>query len=272
MNDNLSDAALLDNPRAVIGGNLPPEPMPETSLEEDLEAGFAFGDRIATLIVRAKRLPERLANEVQLGFAADLTKEARNLYRDIEDDRAAKKKPYLDAGRMVDSFYAVSQEQVEALGKTIRGLMDAYNREVAAAARRRAEEEARQAREEEQRRADLAQKAAEANRHHHAALHEDKADEAAERALQAEAQARQSSNDLTRVRSSAGTVASATTVWHGEITDLAKLDLEALRPYLTRDVLQKAVDAFVRINTRGATTAPVLAGARIFSDLKTRIR
>ena len=60
--------------------------------------------------------------------------------------------------------------------------------------------------------------------------------------------------------------ASVRSRWVGEIEDKSKLDLEALRPFLSDDALQKALNAYVAFGNRAMT------GARIYEDFKAIVR
>ena len=261
--------SLAEDHRATLGHNLPPPPNVE---EEIADALAPFLPRIQALADQDTALPKEIRTDEDKGRAGDVAKAARKLHREVEAGRDVLKRPYLDAGKLVDTSFATPKECLDQMAKRIEDRASAYDREQLAAKRRAAEDEARRAREEEQSRADAAETAAQAGRQAHAAQHLDKADAAAERAAQAEAIARQSSVDLTRVRSASGTVSSASTKWKSEIVDVAKLDLEMLRPYLPRADLQKALDALVRVTCKGEMAAPVIAGARVFAEIQTRFR
>ena len=61
-------------------------------------------------------------------------------------------------------------------------------------------------------------------------------------------------------------MSSLRTRWVGELDNKAELDLEALRPYLGVDLLQKAINAFVAAGGRE------LKGANIFEKSEAVVR
>lgn len=268
-----------DNPLVSFGANDPPldpppaEPEQEDTVEDELAKALApFVPRIEVLADRASSLSQVIGSDVDQARAVEVIRDARKLHGEVEDKRVDVKAPYLAAVKIVDAGFGAPKTRLQLIADRIEKRASDYDRAKAAAARREAEEVARKAREEELRRAEAAERAVQEGRAAHAAIHLQKADAAQEQAARATAAARASSVDLTRTRSEGGAVSSGRTVWAGEITDVTTLDLNVLRPYFTRADLQKALDTFVRTTCRGEMTAPVVAGARIFSDVRTRVR
>ena len=252
---------LAENPRASIGGNNPP------SLEELLaEKAASLVAEMNKIGVEAKGAPEVVKTEDDLDKVGNIIVRANKVVRSLEEMRKFEKQPFLDGGRTVDGFF---KTHLDKLAKTISILdrrANVYTQEKLAAERRRREAEAEALRQEEQRRREAAARAEEEGRARHAALHADKADRAAERLEEAEGAALQTNADIVRTRTDSGVAVGARTTWRGEITNIAEVDLEALRPYLLRADIEKAINTAVRVGVRD------LKGVRIFEDVKTTFR
>lgn len=247
---------------AAIGHNNPPvtELLTETYAEMLAE--------IEPLADKASNAPKDVESEGDLAQVGDIVIAAKQLTKKLDKAREDEKRPYLDAGREIQSFFAAPMDRLNRIATALEARATVYQRKVAAEARRKAEEEARIAREEEERQREIARRAEEANRAKTAAKHDDKAEDAAFRAAQAEATAQASAADLTRTRLASGSLATARTEWAFEITDYNQIPLDLLRPYLARTDVEKALRSFVRVNR---DTQP-LAGVRIFEDVKARFR
>lgn len=248
------------NPRAVPGHNQPP-------LAAILLDRYAEILREADVIDnRANSLPKTVSDDIGLGRLGDVVKDARKLVKRIDTKRGEEVEPHLTAQRETNAFFKVFTERLDVIVRGLEQRATDYNNAKAAEERRIREEQARRAREEEDRQRQAAEAAAARNRHGAALKHEDRAEEAAERARRAESAAQASAADLTRVRSGSGTVATTRTEWKFEVEDIDKVPLEKLRPYLPRADLEKAIRSFVRVGGRD------LAGVRIFQDNKATFR
>lgn len=245
----------VENPRAVIGHNAPP-PLAEILAERYAEA-LADVDQVAS---RASALPKTVTSDADLGRVGDVVKDARKLAKGLDASRKVEVEPHLTAQRETNAFFAVATDRLEKISKTLEARATDYQRAKAAEERRRRDEEARKAREEQDRQREIAQRAAEAGRQATVAKAESRAEEAAERAAQAETASKASAADLTRTRSSTGTVATTRTTWDFEIVDLAAVPLDAIRPYLPRADIEKALRGYVKMGGRQ------LAGVRIFEN------
>ena len=261
----LDVATAAENPRAVMGGNLPPEPTLPEKLGVQHAATMAEVDALA---VKANALPKTIKDEVQLGKLGDVVKAARGLTKKLDDARKTAVEPHLAAQRETNAFFAVSTDRLKRISDALNDRATDYQREVEAEKRRKAEDEARKLRAEEDRAREAAQAAHEAGKAAAVSRHEDKADLAAERAQRFERDAAASAADLTRTRSSGGTLATSRTAWAFEITDISKVPLEMLRPHLPRADIKKAIRAFVRINQDGVQ----LGGVRVFQESKAAFR
>jgi flagellar biosynthesis GTPase FlhF len=246
---------------AEIGHNNPP-PLREV-LAENYEILLT---EIEALAGKANEAPKTISGDEDVITVGEIVKGARDLSKRLDKARDAEGRPHLEAKREIDGFFKGHMERIDRIAQILQKRADDYQRARAAEERRKREEEARRLREEEERQREIARKAEEANRAKTAAKHEDKADELAERRVEAEASAQASNADLVRVRSDTGTVVSAKTEWKGEIVSVEEIDLNKLRPYLKRDDVQKALNTFVRMGGRE------LAGARIFEDVKASFR
>lgn len=246
-------AALAENPRAVMGGNRPP------SMRQILtEKHAAILAEVEDIAGRASDAPKKIASEEDIGKVGDIVKASRLLVKNLDTARKEEKEPHLTAGREIDGFFGAQAERLDRVTRVLQQRADEFQRERAAEERRKREEEARKAREEQDRQRDLARKAEEANRAAAAAKANDRAERAEVKAVQADARAQDSAADMTRVRTEQGTVVTTKTTWDFEITDFAGVSLEALRPYLPRADVEKAIRTFVRVGGRD------LAGVRIF--------
>ena len=251
-----------DNPRAIVGGNKPP-------LAEVLADQFAeLTGEIEGIAALASDAPKKIETDTAFGKIGDIVKEARKLTKRLDDARDTEQRPHLEAKRTIDGFFKGHMERLSRIADVLQERADAYTQAKAAAARREREAEARRQAEEAERQRQIAARQAEANRPTAAAKHAELAERADDRAAEATAAAHASNADLTRVRSSGGTVASGRTEWDFEIIDYAAVSLETLRPYIARAEVEKALRSYVRVN-KGA--AP-LAGVRIFEKIKANFR
>lgn len=256
------DTATID-PRLTIGGNNPPP------LREILAERFARTSmEIDQLAKRADGAPKKVVDDEQFGAVGDIAKDARTLSKSIEEKRKVEKEPFLQGGRDVDAFFGTLTDRVKRIADTLQARADEYARAKAAEERRKREEEARRLAAEEQRQREIAEREAERNRPTASAKHEDRANYAQERAAAAAAGAEARAAELTRTRSAAGTVASARTSWDFEITDIGKVPLDTLRPFIKREHIEQAIRSFVRINK----DAVPLEGVRIFENVKANFR
>ena len=195
-----------------------------------------------------------------------LIRDTRALTRKTDDRRKIEKEPHLIAGRQVDAFFSTLTDRLDRITATFQKIADDHARKAAAEARTKAEAEARKAREEEARQRDIAERAQEANRVKTADKAAIKADDAAERAQEADKAASASAADLTRTRTASGVLSTARTEWKGKIVDYAKVDLEALRPYIKREALDAALAQAVRNGVRA------IGGTEIAEDVKASFR
>ena len=209
-----------------------------------------------------------MSSDEDLGACGDVVRDARAVLKRVKQAKTIAKDPFLQGGREVDAFFAVPAERLDRVIATLEERCSEYQRAKAAEARRLAEDEARRARDKAEGERRKAEEAVAAGRLSFAARAEDRAQAADERAERAERDATARAADLTRSRSAAGTLATARQTWKGEIVDLASVDLEKLRPFIKREAIDAALNAFVRIN-KGTVE---VAGCRIFEDIRAAFR
>ncbi len=279
---------VLDDER--LGHNRPPadeDPL-VTRLLEDHDALFT---RAGQLLKAGERVPATLDDEVTVQRVQDFVKQVAACIKAGKSIHEAEKEPFLAGCRKIDTlFFGRIRDPLTELKKRIEARLTTYLRAKAEAERRAREEAERKAREEAERARREAEEAAErARREAEAARLENEADlereieaeaarkrqqeEAERRAAQARAEAERAARDaaakaaeLSRTRGEQGSVASLRTQWIGIIEDRDALDLEALRPHLPEDGLEKALRSFIRAGGRQ------LRGARIFEDTVAVVR
>lgn len=249
----------------MMGHNKPGE---ESPLKTRLEADHAdlLGD-INALADKANRAPKTIKSEDQLGLVGDLAKSASAIIKRADTARSAEKEPYLTAGREIDGFFRAAIERMERIKTVLGQRATEYLRLKEAEERREREEKARREREEAQRLLAEAARAEEAGKIGKAEAAKDKAELAFDKAERAEREAAAPAGDLVRTRSASG--ASLTTLrktWAFEIVDLGAVDLAALRPYIARADIEKALRTFVQKGGRQ------IAGVRIFEESSAAIR
>jgi hypothetical protein len=251
----MTDAAVAD-----LGHNEPPDDI-EILRSNLAETNGDLTDRRDELMASVERMPATVEDDEMAGKFADQIKLFTACTKAAEDRRKTTKEPFLASGKLVDAFFKGIGDPLGKAKKDIEGRLHTFNVAKAAEEKRRRDEEERQAREEAaQREREMAERA-EADQATEADL--DEAVAAEDRAQQATEDASANAADMSRTRGEYGAVSSLRTTWAGEITDARTLDLDALRPHLSLDAMQKAVNAYVR------TGARELRGARIYEKQST---
>lgn len=248
---------------ATIGHNAPPP------LKEILAENYAHLQReVEELAKRAYLAPKTVKTDEELDAIGVLVKDARAVAKRVDTARKAEKEPHLQAGRDVDGFFKAIEERLNSMATRLGDRATEYQRAKAAEARRKAEEEARKLREKEEAERRKAEEAAAKGRERTADKAEFKADTLADKAAEAERQAESTAADLTRTRGASGTLATAKTETKIKIVDLKAVDLEAIRPYLHSDVIQKAANAWLKFNPG----QPAPSGFEVYEDVKAVFR
>lgn len=250
--------------------NPPPDLLVGEALREQLEAANRdVLDRCEQLLEAATRVPP-ITDDDAAGEVSDYIKQLGALSKMAEAKRTAAKEPYLDGGRVVDGFFKAITDPVDKVKTDTQRKLTIYLREKEEAERRaRMEQErlAREAAERARREAEAAAKAAADAAALDRAIEAEKAAEtAAADAAKAAAAADAKASELTQTRGEYGSMSSLRTSWvHGDI-DRASLDLEALRPYLPVDGIEKAIRAFIKAGGRE------LRGTTIFETTNAVVR
>lgn len=251
------------------GHNQPPSEI-EILRQKLAEETAALAKRRDDLLAGVARAPLTIEDEETCGKVADLIKLITACHKSAETMRVGRKEPFLEAGRAVDGFFKKITEPLEKAKDSVQKRLTAYQRQKAEEERRRREDEARRAAEEAERQRKAAEEAAktiETEEHLDAAIGADAlARQKTADAIEAQRAADAKAAELSRTRGDYGAVASLRTVWVGEIEDRDALDLDALRPHLSLDAFQKAVNAFVRAGGRS------LRGAKIYESQTTQVR
>lgn len=250
-----------------IGDNAKrPALITEDQLAKDFEH---LEQAVIAIETRAADAPPVLEDDEDLAIINKLVADCRDEVGKFDRAREAEKRPYLEAGRVVDAFFKSLTSRVERAKGSLEGIATAYLNKKAAEERRKRDEEARRLREEADRKAEEARKAAAAAAPSATpsiipAMNE--ATQAQARAENAEAAAGAKPADLARTRTEGGT-ATLVDDWQFEITNYDEIDLNKLRPYFSRPDVEKAIRRHVGIHK---DTQPV-AGVRVFNKPKARM-
>ena len=256
---------------ALLGDNNPPAdllvgaPLREKLQEENQD----ILDRCDELLEGANRIPPITDDDIA-GKVGDYIKQLTALNKTAEARRTGAKEPYLEGGRHIDGFFKAVTDPVLKVKTNVERTLTIYAREKADSERRERMEQERLAREA----AETARKAAEAAAraaHDAAALDAAiEAEKAAETAAADLAKAERATDakaaEMSRTRGEYGSMSSLRTSWVFDEIDRATLDLEALRPYLPTDGLDKAVRAFIKAGGRE------LKGTNIFETTAAVVR
>lgn len=133
---------LAENPRAVMGGNMPPEPTPYEQAEKDI--GNLYDEAVQYLDgepVNSQGVADDIANLLNMLRAAE---------KKAEEARKAEKEPHLEAGRAVDAKFKPLLERAKQAGEACKkaiapwlAKLEAEKRAAAEKARQEAEEKRR---------------------------------------------------------------------------------------------------------------------------------
>lgn len=214
-----------------------------------------------------EEVPPFILDDKAAASATDVIKSLSTIKKGIEGAHKEIKAPYLECGKAVDGWKNALEADIDKIRKEWEKPLSDFLTKKAAAERKRQEELAAAQRAEAER---LANEAAA----HSAANLEGTANELIDEAVKSEALANRiesnldnaKSSELAKSRSATGAVSSQKTAWVGKIVSLSGVNLETLRPYLSEDVIQKALNSFVRNGGRvcdGATISEEIVGLNI---------
>lgn len=233
---------------ATIGHNMPPSDLEilKSKLAENNEKALK---RAQALIDAADRVPANIGDQDTSDKITDLEKQITVCIKALGEGHEKEKRPYLELGRIVDGFFKDPISTLEAAKKRVKAIQTKFLVDQTEKERKRRAEIA--AKEKAERDAKLAEAAK---------LEEQgqksKADAVLERAVQHDDDAaffegaaeQRGVTVAASVGEMTGSKTSLRYTWTGEITSRDDLDLEALRPYLKIEDLQKALNAFVKAN------------------------
>lgn len=248
----------LEDPIAGVGHNKPP--LNEVLADEHRD----LIKQIDELLTKAVTAPAVVASPEHKSSIGELVVPMARLIKKLDDTRAEAVRPHLQAQRETNGWFNDHAARISRVKTDLEGRATAYDNKVLEEERQRREQELARAREEEERQATAAREAAASGDLAAAAAADEKAEEASFAAAALEGPAPKAA-DVTRVRSG-GVTSSSRTEWKGEITDIDKLDVLKLRPYLKRADLEKALNAYVRTGGREC------AGAVIKEETKASFR
>jgi len=255
----------------ILGHNLPPPDLlvGEALREKLQDENRDLLKRRDDLLAAAERIPAIDSDDIA-GRVSDFVKQLTALTKAAETKRTDAKEPYLEGGRNIDGFFRAITDPVAKTKDSVQKRLTTYLREK--------EEQARQARMAEERKAretaeaarreaeELAKAAASAAQLDAAIEAERSAEIAAADLAKAQAAADVKPAELSRTRGEYGSVASLRTEWVFDNIDRQNLDLEALRPYLPGDALDRAIRGFIKSGGRE------LRGVNIYESTIANVR
>ena len=253
-----------------LHNNPPADLLVGDALRDKLrDENYELIQRRDQLLDAAARIPSIDSDDVA-GKVSDYVKQLTALVKASETQRTGAKEPYLEGGRNVDGFFKAITDPVEKVKTDVQRKLTIYLREKEEAERReriRLERLAREAAElAAKEAAEAAAAAADAKTLDVAIEAEKQAEVAAADLAKAEQAADVKPAELTRTRGEYGSMSSLRTEWVFDDLDRQQLDLEALRPYLPTDGLEKAVRAFIKAGGRE------LKGVKIYESTKAVVR
>jgi len=260
-----------ESSQAPIGHNKPPtdKEIMDNKYSDLLERLEKVADKTTEVVsdLREKNNGKPSINsDEDVSKVAPLAKEAKSINSELEDIRIEEKKPHLEAGRAVDSYFKSHKERAERIFTTLEHLASDFQNRKIAAERAAAKAEAERREKEAQR---LREEAEKAKRKETAERKLAQAEYEENRADAAIDDANASNAELGSVRSENGTIlASARTVWDFTINDYDKIPLDQLRIFLSRSEVEKAIKKFANHHKEAAK----LNGVTFTEKAKTQFR
>ena len=243
------------NPRAVMGDNRPPldEEAKATFREELLKDRPDFEGRLDDMEGAANRV--RVTDDDSLGRAGDFLKMLRAADKHVAAAHVAAKKPYLDAGRAVDTAKNELTSRISDMRRKVEPKVNGYIAEREAEQKRLRDLAAAEARRQ-------AEAAAKAEAERQAAA--EAGDVAAMEAAPIVAEAAAPVKAAEPVRSDAGTTISVRKEWRSEVTDYetAFIAADLAEDEKVREAIDKAVARRVKAGARK------IDGVRIWPESK----
>lgn len=240
-------------------------------LRDKLDMDFdPLKQRRDELLAAVDRIPNEIADDETAGRVADQIKQINAATKSAKSGHSERKDPFLQSGRLVDSFFKGITDPLAKAKSDAQSKLTAFDRKKAAEERRRREEADRKAREQAERAAREAAEAAEkleSDTDLEAAITaEEIAAQARADAAAAEKAAQARAANLHTTRGDYGASSSLRTTWKHKNLNRNTIDLEALRPHLSDDALEKAVRSFIK------TGARELKGVEIYAHEESVVR
>lgn len=278
------DRALTNNPPAL-----------KDRLNVDFAHVIEASDKL--LEKAADFIDKPILDDAGLEPVSDHIKDIVKYTKRIEALRTDEKEPYLEGGRIVDSFFKSITKRLDDQAASLNKITTKYLKDKSDREREEREERARIAREEQrriaaetQRKLDEAaaadraareaaaraqtlgaaraaeQAQADAERSFKAALESERKEMLASAAVaRAERQSAAAPSDMARTRGGAS-LATLRTTWEFEIEDAKSIPLDILRPHIPAEAINQALRSFIKAGGRE------IAGVRIFEDSKAMVR
>lgn len=251
---------MLDEIPNMLGHNKPPSEM--EMLQQRLDENYT-GEALEYSRLSNREIPSVIEDEKAAGLITDYIKAINGLKKKIEGSHKKEKDIYLQCGRVVDGWKNQYEINLKALVSKASAPLQIFLDKKEAEERKRQMEIAQKARDEAER------LASEAAIHANEGI-DDTANELMDAALQSEQKAsliqESALNVVAKVKGLGGSYASQTYVWTGEIESIAAIDLEKLRPYLTEEMIQTAINKAVRSGIKE------IRGVKIFEKAKLNTR
>ncbi len=223
--------------------------------------------RQGDLVEAEARLPE-ITDDDSAGKVADFVKQVTACSKALDTARVGAKEPFLDGGRNVDGWFKKLTDPLGGLKRRVEDKLGVYLREKADKERRTREAEAKRLADEAAAREAETMKLAEVE-----GVTPEVADASLDQTIAAQITAAQALTaaevkpaELARTRGDFGALATLRREWTFEALDRATLDLEALRPHLPADGLEKALRSFIKAGGRE------IRGARIYEAQHAAVR
>ncbi len=251
---------------ASIGDNNPPEEI-ELLREKLKDTHGPLLERGAELVAMKDRLPASCDDEDTAAKLADAIKACTAYTKNADAARVAAKEPFLLSGRVVDGFFKGLSDPVDRVKQAAGALLTAFQRRVADEERRRREAIAAEERRLAQEAARAASAAKKAGDEAEFKRLRDEANAAKALAQVAKEEATVKAAELTRNRSTIGSVASLRTTWEFEVVDKDVVP----RLYLRAD--EGSIRAAIKANTtKDGKCALKIDGVRIFEKQESVVR
>ena len=256
----MTNAALSNNP-----------PTDEELIHDRLAMDYGrLVTRQAELIDGVPNVPEVIETEEDCEQVADYLKQMKLAAKEADNFRADEKEPHNLAGKTIQAWFKNIENPLTAYVTKLTFRIKTYHDKKLAVERIAREEVERIARKEAEEAAQKAREAEEAATNDEtmadAIIAQESADKAQKAADKAAKAASASTNVITKVKSASGVTTSMSTFMNFRNLDMAIIDLEALRPYISQDVIEKAVRAAIRNEVRN------IKGVEIFEDTRSRVR